>query len=96
MESAVKDKNASLNPDGLARNWRLWRGPFRVEVFLSKVGSEIFSRKTYMCMFKGMSTTTASRDLREATEAELLEKTGNWRVTKYKAKLITRRKQGAA
>jgi hypothetical protein len=89
-----KSNKSHLDPEALARNWRLWRGPFRVEVFLGRVGPAMFSRKTYMSMFKGMSTTTASRDLREATEAQLLEKTGNWRVTSYKAKLISLKKKG--
>ncbi|KAA6332506.1 Adenosine monophosphate-protein transferase SoFic [termite gut metagenome] len=58
----------------------------RIELFKSIVGDKEFSRKNYMRHFKDISTATATRDLREATEKDILIKTGDGRITIYRYK----------
>ena len=59
-------------------------GEDRVNLFQSIIKENPFARKEYMRHFKNISTTTASRDLREATEKGILNKTGDGRNTVYK------------
>ena len=59
-------------------------GEDRVNLFQSIIKENPFARKEYMRHFKNISTTTASRDLREATEKGILNKTGDGRNTMYK------------
>lgn len=56
----------------------------RVGLFRGIIKEESFSRKDYMNHFKDISSATASRDLREATEKGVLEKKGEGRITEYK------------
>jgi Fic family protein len=56
----------------------------RIGLFKTIIGQCIFSRKEYMRHFKDISTATASRDLREATEKSILTKLGDGRITQYK------------
>ncbi len=56
----------------------------RIGLFKTIIGQGIFSRKEYMRHFKDISTATASRDLREATEKSILTKLGDGRTTQYK------------
>lgn len=55
----------------------------RVKLFQSIIKDQSFSRKEYMRHFKDISSATASRDLREATEKGILEKKGDGRLTTY-------------
>lgn len=56
----------------------------RITLFKSIIGDNQFTRKDYMRHFKDISTATASRDLKEATKSNILEKIGDGRMTKYK------------
>lgn len=56
----------------------------RITLFKSIIGDNQFNRKDYMRHFKDISTATASRDLKEATENSILERIGDGRMTKYK------------
>ena len=58
----------------------------RIDYFIS-LGINEFSRKDYMNVFKDISTATASRDLKKATELNLFEKIGEKNQVKYKTKL---------
>ena len=58
-------------------------GEDRVKLFQSTIKEKSFARKEYMRHFKDISTATASRDLREATEKGILNKTGDGRNTVY-------------
>lgn len=55
----------------------------RIELFRSIIGSEQFSRADYLRQFKDISTATASRDLKQATESGMLTKIGDGRLTVY-------------
>lgn len=55
----------------------------RIHYFL-KVGKNEFSRKDYMNVFKDISTATASRDLKKATELKLIEREGSVNKTIYR------------
>lgn len=59
-------------------------GEDRIKFFKGIIREESFSRKDYMRHFKDISSATASRDLREATAMNILEKSGDGRVTTYK------------
>ena len=54
----------------------------RIEYFL-KISSNQFTRKDYMNTFKDISTATASRDLKKATELNLITKQGKDNQTIY-------------
>lgn len=54
----------------------------RIEYFL-KISSNQFTRKDYMNIFKDISTATASRDLKKATELNLIKKHGEDNQTIY-------------
>jgi Fic family protein len=54
----------------------------RIEYFL-KISSNQFTRKDYMNTFKDISTATATRDLRKATELNLIAKQGKDNLTFY-------------
>lgn len=54
----------------------------RIKQF-KEISTNEFSRKDYMRQFKEISTATASRDLKEGVEQNLLIKTGDGRTTKY-------------
>lgn len=55
----------------------------RLEYFIA-LGKKEFSRKDYMNVFKGISSATASRDLKKGVEMKLFEKTGTKNKTIYK------------
>ncbi len=55
----------------------------RLEYFIS-LGHDEFSRKEYMKVFKNISTSTASRDLRKGVELNMLKKIGSKNKTTYK------------
>ena len=54
----------------------------RIAYFL-KISSKQFTRKDYMNTFKDISTATASRDMKKATELNLITKQGNNNQTIY-------------
>jgi Fic family protein len=55
----------------------------RIEYALSKLDNW-FDRKEYLNVCKGISTATASRDLKQLLEDGLIESTGTGRMMKYK------------
>ena len=59
------------------------KGEDRIQLFKTIIGGNTFSRKDYMRHFKDIASATASRDLREGTEKNILEKTGDGRLTMY-------------
>ncbi len=59
-------------------------GEDRIRLFKDIIRDDPFSRKDYMRHFKDISSSTASRDLREATENSILEKKGDGRMTTYR------------
>ena len=56
----------------------------RLQIAFGKFGADLFTRKTYLSIFKSISTATASRDLALGVELRQLEKTGEKAVAKYK------------
>jgi Fic family protein len=56
----------------------------RINFFRDIIGINEFSRQDYMREFKNISTATASRDLKNAVDDNLIEKKGDKRMTKYK------------
>ena len=54
----------------------------RLEYIIS-IGLKEFSRKDYMNIFKNISSSTASRDLKKAVEMEIIKVTGSKNKTKY-------------
>ena len=55
----------------------------RIEIALQKLDGW-FDRKEYMNICKGISTATASRDLKQLLDNGLIESTGEGRVTIYR------------
>ncbi len=55
----------------------------RIPFFKDKIGQQTFSRKDYLQFFKNISSATASRDLKWATEQNILFKEGDKRNTIY-------------
>ena len=58
----------------------------RIRLFKDKISKNKFTRKDYMQSFKNISAPTASRDLKWATEQDLLYKFGTLRLTEYQFK----------
>lgn len=59
----------------------------RIKLFKDIIGRSYFTRQDYLRHNKEISSATASRDLKNAVEDGILEKTGEKRLTKYKFKL---------
>lgn len=59
-------------------------GSDRINIFRNFIGNELFTRQDYLRHNKEISTATASRDLKEAVENNLIEKEGEKRLTKYR------------
>lgn len=57
----------------------------RIQLFLEQADFE-FSRKDYLDFFKEISTATASRDLKNALESGLIEKSGDKKTSIYRKK----------
>lgn len=55
----------------------------RINLFRSIVKDSIFTRKNFMSHYKNISTSTASRDLKNAVDKGILEKGGDKRTTQY-------------
>lgn len=58
----------------------------RIETFKDFIGNSEFSRQDYLRHNKDISTATASRDLKNAVDNNILVKIGDKRLTKYKFK----------
>lgn len=59
-------------------------GVDRINIFRNIIGTSLFTRQDYLRHNKEISMATASRDLIQAVERTILEKTGVKRLTKYK------------
>jgi Fic family protein len=66
-------------------NNRILNDSARLEYFTA-TGKNEFTRKDYMNVFKGISTATASRDLKKGVTGNLLEREGEKNRTVYKIK----------
>ncbi len=75
LENLLKTPNRTLTTEN------------RIELYKDVIGSNEFSRKDYLQNFKEISQATASRDLKWATEQNILTKFGDKRLTKYQYKL---------
>ena len=69
--------------DLLAMQNRTFTAKERIEYFIATYQDEEFSRKDYMRVFKDISSSTASRDLKNAVEQKKLRKIGDKRMTRY-------------
>ncbi len=58
----------------------------RISVFKNYIANEMFTRQDYLRHNKEISTATASRDLKEAVQNNIIEKIGDKRLTKYRYK----------
>ncbi|MFV0467788.1 MAG: Fic family protein [Dysgonomonas sp.] len=58
----------------------------RINIFVNFIGNDFFTRQDYLRHNKEISTATASRDLKEAVDNNIIEKTGEKRLTKYRYK----------
>lgn len=74
---SLEDFFSSFSPKPLSASERLSRAE---EHFLHRE----FSRKLYLGLYKTISTATASRDLKQATEAGMLSKSGEKSLTLYR------------
>lgn len=72
----------SLN-ELLSFNNRIVKDTDRLNAFLT-LGKNEFTRKDYMNVFKHISSSTASRDLKKGVEMNLFQKTGDKNRTIYK------------
>lgn len=59
----------------------------RIKLFKDIIGKSYFTRQDYLRHNKEISSATASRDLKNAVDDGILEKTGEKRLTKYRFKL---------
>ena len=55
----------------------------RIEAFRDAIGHKFFARQDYLRHNKDISSSTASRDLKDAVDKGLLKRTGDKRLTKY-------------
>lgn len=58
----------------------------RISLFKHFIGNDLFTRQDYLRHNKEISTATASRDLKEAADNNIIEKSGEKRLTKYRYK----------
>ena len=56
----------------------------RINIFKEIIKDKYFTRQDYLRHNKGISSATASRDLKEGVENKILEKSGDKRMTQYK------------
>jgi Fic family protein len=75
LENLLKTQNRTLNTET------------RIAFFKDIVSSNEFCRKDYLQAYKEVSQATASRDLKWAVDQDILIKTGDKRLTKYRYKL---------
>jgi hypothetical protein len=75
LENLLKTQNRTLNTET------------RIAFFKDIASSNEFCRKDYLQAYKEVSQATASRDLKWAVDQDILIKTGDKRLTKYRYKL---------
>jgi len=85
IEFMLKIINIALE-DLLKTQNRTLTGTDRINIFKNFIGNELFTRQDYLRHNKEISTATASRDLKEAVDNDIIEKTGDKRLTKYRYK----------
>jgi len=85
IEFMLKIINIALE-DLLKTQNRTLTGTDRINIFKNFIGNELFTRQDYLRQNKEISTATASRDLKEAVDNDIIEKTGEKRLTKYRYK----------
>ncbi|MGB1204363.1 MAG: Fic family protein [Chitinophagales bacterium] len=73
----------SLN-DLLQVQHRILTAKDRINYFVSSFAKKEFSRKDYMNIFKNISSSTASRDLKKAINLKVIKKKGEKSLTKYR------------
>ena len=83
IEFMLKIINIALR-DLLKTQNRTLTGTDRINIFKNFIGNELFTRQDYLRHNKEISTATASRDLKEAVDNDIIEKTGDKRLTKYR------------
>ncbi len=83
IEFMLKIINIALE-DLLKTQNRTLTGTDRINIFKNFIGNELFTRQDYLRHNKEISTATASRDLKEAVDNDIIEKTGDKRLTKYR------------
>jgi len=59
-------------------------GEQRIRIFIDVAGNKYFTRQEYLRHNKGISPSTASRDLRNSVNLGILERIGDKRLAKYK------------
>lgn len=72
LENLLQTQNISINKTT------------RIAAFQDIIGSKYFTRSDYLRHNKEISTSTASRDLKNAVDDGILKKTGDKRLTKYR------------
>lgn len=72
LEDLLKTQNQTLT------------GMDRIDLFKDIIGFNGFTRQDYLRHNKEISSATASRDLKEAVNKEIIDKTGDKRLTKYR------------
>lgn len=72
LENLLQTQNISINKTT------------RIAAFQDIIGSKYFTRSDYLRHNKEISTSTASRDLKDAVDNGILKKTGDKRLTKYR------------
>ena len=65
---------------------QLFNESYHLKLLDNFIGNELFTRQDYLRHNKEISTATASRDLKEAVDNEVIEKNGEKRLTKYRYK----------
>ena len=70
LEELLQSQNVTLTGD-------------RIALFKDYIADASFTRKDYLRYFKELSTATASRDLKEAVDSNLLRKEGEKSLTRY-------------
>jgi Fic family protein len=74
LEELLTNQNVTLTSDE------------RVRLFKEKSVSDSFTRQDYLRQFKNISSATASRDLKQAVDKGIIEKTGDKRTARYNFK----------
>lgn len=79
MLSAINDSLEEL----LQFQNRLLTAKDRIEYFVNIFRGDVFTRKDYMTVFKDISTSTASRDLKYGVENKIIFREGDKRTAVY-------------
>lgn len=74
LENLLKPQNITLSVED------------KIDLFREQIGTQEFARKDYLQVFKYISRTKATEDLKWAVDNDILEKIGLNKLTKYKFK----------